>query len=53
MLIFRATGEAINKEGMVARQGRIHVTRKARGKGMMGITLHYPYEVCDDRNYFR
>lgn len=50
--------EAIRKEGMVA-LGRVVFTSRehiialeARGKGIMGVTLRYPYEVRQEKEYF-
>jgi DNA end-binding protein Ku len=50
--------EAIKQEGMVA-LGRVVFTSrehiiglKPRGKGMMGVTLRYPYEVRNEDEYF-
>jgi DNA end-binding protein Ku len=50
--------EAIRKEGMVA-LGRVVFTSRehiialeARGKGIMGVTLRYPYEVRKEEEYF-
>src|SRR3954471_1791162 len=50
--------EAIRKEGMVA-LGRVVFTSRehiialeARGKGIMGVTLRYPYEVRNEQEYF-
>src|SRR5438552_7705871 len=50
--------EAIRKEGMVA-LGRVVFTSRehiialeARGKGIMGVTLRYPYEVRKEQEYF-
>ena len=50
--------EAIRKEGMVA-LGRVVFTSRehvialeARGKGLLGITLRYPYEVRKEDEYF-
>jgi DNA end-binding protein Ku len=55
---FAVIREAIRKEGMVA-LGRVVFTSRehvialeARGKGMMGVTLRYPYEVRDEKDYF-
>ncbi len=55
---FAVIREAIRKEGMVA-LGRVVFTSRehiialeARGKGMMGITLRYPYEVRSEDEYF-
>ncbi len=55
---FAVIREAIRKEGMVA-LGRIVFTNRehiialeARDQGMMGITLRYPYEVRDQKDYF-
>jgi DNA end-binding protein Ku len=51
--------EAINKEGMVAIGKVVFTSREhiialeARGKGMMGVTLRYPYEVPKGRRIFR
>jgi len=49
---------AIRKEGMVALGKVVFTSREhiialeARDKGMMGITLRYPYEVRDQNEYF-
>ncbi|MCP1908862.1 DNA end-binding protein Ku [Bradyrhizobium elkanii] len=50
--------EAIKKEGMVA-LGRVVLTTREhvmavepRGKGLLGVTLRYPYEIRDERDYF-
>ncbi|MGY8676576.1 Ku protein [Bradyrhizobium sp. UFLA05-153] len=50
--------EAIRKEGMVA-LGRVVLTTREhvmaiepRGKGLMGVTLRYPYEIRNERDYF-
>jgi DNA end-binding protein Ku len=50
--------EAIKKEGMVA-LGRVILTTRehviaieARGKGLLGITLRYPYEIRKEEDYF-
>jgi DNA end-binding protein Ku len=50
--------EAIRKKGMVA-LGRVVFTSRehiialeARGKGIMGVTLRYPYEVRQEKEYF-
>ncbi len=55
---FAVIRDAIRKEGMVA-IGRVVFTNRehiiaieARGKGMMGITLRYPYEVRKEDEYF-
>jgi DNA end-binding protein Ku len=51
-------GEAIRKEGMVA-LGRVVFTSREhvialepRGKGLLGVTLRYPYEVRKEEEYF-
>jgi DNA end-binding protein Ku len=55
---FAVIREAINKEGMVAIGKVVFTSREliialeARGKGMMGITLRYPYEVRNEKDYF-
>jgi len=55
---FAVIREAIRKEGMVALGKVVFTSREhiialeARGKGMMGVTLRYPYEVRDDKDYF-
>jgi DNA end-binding protein Ku len=55
---FAVIREAIRKEGMVAIGKVVFTSREhiialeARGKGMMGITLRYPYEVRDEEEYF-
>ena len=55
---FAVIREAISEEGMVA-LGRVVFTSRehvialeARGKGLLGITLRYPYEVRDEKDYF-
>jgi DNA end-binding protein Ku len=55
---FAVIREAIKQEGMVA-LGRVVFTSrehiialKPRGKGMMGVTLRYPYEVRKEEEYF-
>ena len=55
---FAVIRDAIEEEGMVA-LGRVvltsreHVTAlEPRGKGILGITLRYPYEVRDEKDYF-
>lgn len=55
---FAVIREAIRKEGMVALgkvvfTSREHViSMEARGKGLMGMTLRYPYEVRKEEDYF-
>jgi len=55
---FAVIREAIRKEGMVALGKVVFTSREhiialeARDKGMMGITLRYPYEVRDQDEYF-
>jgi len=50
--------EAIRKEGMVALGKVVFTSREhiialeARGKGMVGLTLRYPYEVRKEDEYF-
>jgi len=50
--------EAIRKEGMVALAKVVFTSREhvialeARGNGLLGITLRYPYEVRDEKDYF-
>jgi DNA end-binding protein Ku len=50
--------EAIRKEGMVALGKVLFTSREhiialeARGKGLMGVTLRYPYEVRNEKDYF-
>jgi DNA end-binding protein Ku len=55
---FAVIREAIKKEGMVA-LGRVVFTSRehvmmieARGKGLMGVTLRYPYEVRKETDFF-
>lgn len=55
---FAVIRDAIRKEGMVA-VGKVVFTSREhvialepRGKGMMGVTLRYPYEVRDEKEYF-
>jgi DNA end-binding protein Ku len=50
--------EAIRKEGMVA-LGRVVLTTREhviaiepRGKGLLGVTLRYPYEIRNETDYF-
>ena len=55
---FAVIREAIRKEGMVAIGKVVFTSREhiialeARGKGMMGVTLRYPYEVRNEAEYF-
>jgi DNA end-binding protein Ku len=55
---FAVIREAIRKEGMVALGKVVFTSREhiiaieARGKGLMGITLRYPYEVRNEKTYF-
>jgi len=55
---FAVIREAIRKEGMVALGKVVFTSREhiialeARGKGMLGVTLRYPYEVRDEKDYF-
>lgn len=55
---FAVIREAIRKEGMVAIAKVVFTSREhiialeARGKGMMGVTLRYPYEVRKEEDYF-
>ena len=55
---FAVIREAIRKEGMVALAKVVFTSREhvlaleARGKGMMGVTLRYPYEVRKEEDYF-
>jgi DNA end-binding protein Ku len=55
---FAVIREAIRKEGMVA-LGRVVFTSREhvialepRGKGLLGITLRYPYEIRKEEQYF-
>jgi DNA end-binding protein Ku len=55
---FAVIREAISEEGMVA-LGRVVFTSREhvialepRGKGLLGVTLRYPYEVRDEKDYF-
>src|SRR5262249_19542286 len=55
---FAVIRDAIEDEGMMA-LGRVVFTSREhiiglepRGKGIMGITLRYPYEVRDETDYF-
>jgi DNA end-binding protein Ku len=55
---FAVIRDAISEKGMVA-IGRVVFTSREhiialepRGKGMMGITIRYPYEVRDEQDYF-
>jgi DNA end-binding protein Ku len=55
---FAVIREAIRKEGMVALGKVVFTSREhiialeARGKGMVGVTLRYPYEVRSEEDYF-
>ena len=55
---FAVIREAIRKEGMVALAKIVFTSREhiialeARGKGMIGVTLRYPYEVRAEADYF-
>ena len=55
---FAVIREAIRKEGMVALAKVVFTTREhvialeARDKGMLGITLRYPYEIRQPEQYF-
>src|SRR6201987_2421580 len=55
---FAVIRDAIRKEGMVALGKVVFTSREhiialeARGKGMMGVTLRYPYEVRKEDEYF-
>ena len=55
---FAVIREAIRKEGMVAVGKVVFTSREhiialeARGKGLLGITLRYPYEVRRENDYF-
>jgi DNA end-binding protein Ku len=55
---FAVIREAIRKEGMVAIGKVVFTSREhiialeARGKGLLGITLRYPYEVRNESDYF-
>ena len=55
---FAVIRETIAKMGMVA-IGRVVLTRREhvialepRGRGLLGLTLRYPYEVRDEQQYF-
>jgi DNA end-binding protein Ku len=55
---FAVIRDTIAKMGMVA-VGRIVLTRRehiialeARGRGLVGLTLRYPYEIRDEQPYF-
>jgi DNA end-binding protein Ku len=55
---FAVIREAIQKEGMVALAKVVFTSREhvialePRGKGLLGVTLRYPYEVRKDADYF-
>jgi DNA end-binding protein Ku len=55
---FAVIREAIRKEGMVALGKVVFTSREhviaiePRGKGLMGVTLRYPYEVRSEKTYF-
>jgi DNA end-binding protein Ku len=55
---FAVIREAIRREGMVAIGKVVFTSREhifaleARGKGLMGVTLRYPYEVRSEKDFF-
>jgi DNA end-binding protein Ku len=55
---FAVIREAVRKEGMVALGKVVFTSREhiialeARGKGLLGITLRYPYEVRNEKDYY-
>ena len=55
---FAVIREAIKQEGMVAIGTVMFTTREhiialeARGKGLLGVTLRYPYEIRQEAEYF-
>src|ERR1700704_3304 len=55
---FAVIREAIKKEGMVALGKVVFTSREhiialePRGKGLMGVTLRFPYEVRKEEDYF-
>lgn len=55
---FAVIREAIKEKGMVALARVVFTSREhviaiePRGKGMIGLTLRYPYEVRDEKDYF-
>jgi Ku protein len=55
---FAVIREAIRKEGMVAIGKVVFTSREhiialePRGKGLLGVTLRYPYEVRNEADYF-
>jgi DNA end-binding protein Ku len=55
---FAVIREAIRQEGMVAIGKVVFTSREhvialeARGKGLLGVTLRYPYEVRNEKEYF-
>jgi len=55
---FAVIREAIGKESMVALGRVVFTTREhviaiePRGKGLLGITLRYPYEIRSEEDYF-
>lgn len=55
---FAVIREAIKREGMVAIGTVMFTTREhiialeARGKGLLGVTLRYPYEIRKEAEYF-
>jgi DNA end-binding protein Ku len=55
---FAVIREALKKEGMVALGHVVFTTREhmiavePRGKGMLGVTLRYPYEIRNEAAYF-
>jgi DNA end-binding protein Ku len=55
---FAVIRDAIREEGKVAIGKVVFTSREhiialePRGKGLLGVTLRYPYEVRDEKNYF-
>jgi non-homologous end joining protein Ku len=56
---FAVIREALRKEGMVAMGKVVFTSREhiialeARGKGLLGVTLRYAYEVCNEADLLR
>jgi non-homologous end joining protein Ku len=56
--VCKSIQEAIRKEDMVAIRKVVFTSREhiialeARGKGSLGVTLRYPYEVRKEHDYF-
>jgi non-homologous end joining protein Ku len=42
----------INRDGVVLTRREHIIALEARGRGLVGLTLRYPYEIRDEQPYF-